>query len=144
MPRHRLLQAGIRMTRGALEGSERMVIEGLIALDVHNRDALSALADADAVSTEAFEWQAQLRFAFDCGRLVDWAAAAADGVPGAAARAINPDSKVCNWPPPKSLLNPHQPQAFANPAPLFEPPPVPPHPSPPLLQPGARTRVPAC
>ncbi|KAK3257150.1 hypothetical protein CYMTET_33753, partial [Cymbomonas tetramitiformis] len=51
-----------RLVRGKLTGGERMTLGALIVIDVHARDVVQRLIDANVKACSDFDWVAQLRY----------------------------------------------------------------------------------
>ena len=56
------LQGLVGLVRGELPFISRLVLGDLIVIDVHSRDVVKRLIDADVTSTSDFEWISQLRY----------------------------------------------------------------------------------
>eukprot|EP00002_Diphylleia_rotans_P013196 TRINITY_DN2570_c0_g1_i1.p1 TRINITY_DN2570_c0_g1~~TRINITY_DN2570_c0_g1_i1.p1 ORF type:complete len:3210 (-),score=627.88 TRINITY_DN2570_c0_g1_i1:227-9145(-) len=69
---HQLSQALLKlveMVRGDLPSLARLTMESLIVLDVHGRDVISKLVQAEVTSEDSFEWTSQLRYYWESGHL---------------------------------------------------------------------------
>nr|AML30858.1 axonemal inner arm dynein heavy chain 2 [Marsilea vestita] len=64
------LQAIVNKVRGKLTSLERKTIGALIVIDVHARDVVKSLADANIADETDFEWISQLRYGYEDGEVI--------------------------------------------------------------------------
>ena len=59
------ISASVNMVRTPLDKQTRMMMSSLIILDVHARDVLDKMVEANTANTSDFEWQKQMRHYFE-------------------------------------------------------------------------------
>ncbi|EFJ31602.1 hypothetical protein SELMODRAFT_86461 [Selaginella moellendorffii] len=64
------LEAIVNKVRGKLTSLERKTIGALIVIDVHARDVVKNLADANLSEETDFEWTSQLRYTYEDGLVI--------------------------------------------------------------------------